>query len=415
MGQGRRIFHCVLVGCCALGHMETSDTAKMGSVSRATSSRTQPAPALAGLKLRSGTQLVAKVLQTDQSEASSEEKQNSEGEEATPAFVQKILAEMRSTVEGAIAPLVGQINATEKVVQDVFIEVKGMAVVVEGVQKEVEDLVKFRKEAMEELVTNKMLRGGLKQRLDGAEFVVGEMKQRIEALEKQAMMLAEQNKKLMSNLAEVQKGPVSWADAVSGGGGATHSAALSSGAPMHITAEEKQTFTITGVPGDETGKPLADKIAQIISENLKDMSGEPIVVDIVDARRLRVPPKDGKPKVDKAMFRVHSAFDAEAIRKARSDLRKKPGSDIYINDELTKAELQRKQQLSTTFADRIRKAKAMQAEKKCSLVRWNRAQLLMREGADEKWTEVRMSDAPKSNSPRKGVPFGGPDTEMDQA
>ena len=220
----------------------------------------------------------------------------------------------------------------------------------------------------------------------------------------------------MSNLAEVQKEcPVSWANAVSGGGGATHSAAFSTGASMHITAEEKQTFTITGVPGDETGKSLADKIEQIISENLVDKSGEPVVVDIVDARRLIMPPKDGKPKVYKAMFRVHSAFDAEAIRKARSDLRKKPGNDIYINDELTKAELQRKQQLSTTFEDRIRNAKAMQAEKKCSLVRWNRAQLLMREGANEKWTEVRMSDAPKGASPRKGGPFGGLDTEMGQA
>ena len=268
-------------------------------------------------------------------------------------------------------------------------------------EREIEATKEWRARMQIEADVDKMMRGGMKQRTEVVEVKAEELHRRMQAAEATLAMMREQYKQLQAALSHQTQETKSFKEAVVTGGIAPLTTVESMKGSMHITPEQKQTFTITGVPGEETGKVLAAKIVQVIADKLKDKEGNPIMVDIVDAMRIRMGPKPGKPAVDKVLFKVHSAFDALASRKARSDLHTQPGNIIYINDDRTKAERQRKQTLTTAFQDRITAAKTKQAELKRGMVRWNRAQLMFRGEGEDKWVEVQLRDAPKGASPRK--------------
>jgi len=348
----------------------------------------------------------------DQSEATSEAELTPAG---APEWAQHLTSMIEKLVSGQqstdtmvrdLGDAVGEWGDELKVIRG---EMTGYAKRVEHVERELEDTNKWRAKMQEDQDLNTMMRGGMKQRTDIVEGKAEELHKRLQTTEAKLAMVLEQCSKLQAALAYQTQETKSFKEAVVTGGIAPLATAESMGGSMHVTSEQKQTFTITGVPGEETGKLLAAKVAQVITDKLKDKEGNPVVVDIVDAMRIRMGPKPGKPAVDKVLFKVHSAFDAMAIRKARSDLHKQPGNIIYINDDLTRAELQRKQTLTTAFQDRITAAKTKQAELKRGMVRWNRAQLMFRGEGEDKWVEVQLRDAPKGASPRKAPPSGDVD------
>ena len=353
----------------------------------------------------SASALARSLPAADQSEATSEVPPA----EPTPDWAQNMTSMLEKLVSGQqsnekrVSDLSEAVGAWGDELRVIKGEMMGFATRVEHAENEIEATNKWRDKVQEEMKLNRMMGDGVKQRTDIVEGKTEELHKRLQVAEANLARVLEQTKQLQTALSCQVQETKSFKEAVAGGI-APLTNAEGMGGSMHITSEQKQTFTITGVPGEETGKSLAAKIAQVITDNLKDKEGNPVVVDIVDAVRIRMNPKPGKPAVDKALFKVHSAFDALAIRKARSDLHKQPGNIIYINDDLTRAELQRKQALTTAFQDRITAAKTKQAELKRGMVRWNRAQLLFRGEGEDKWVEVQLRDAPKGASPRKAPP-----------
>ena len=210
--------------------------------------------------------------------------------------------------------------------------------------KRVEELEKFQTACTTEVVALKAHADHTASLVVGLQANLAHQKTEADALKKAQNVIAADLRaklaKLETDLKEMMAGASA---AIAGGSGSDSGTAWGrtvTPAPVRedagLTAWYRQSFKLVGMAegGDMGKQQLAEHIEKLMAEKLKGAAGAPLQVKITDAYRMgrRV---EGKTR--EVMFRVATACEADALVKARKQLK---GQHLVIRDHLTPAEFQ---------------------------------------------------------------------------
>lgn len=301
-------------------------------------------------------------------------------------------------VEEAVNRRVGTVQAEVKALQE---QVNSTAAHLTEVQKQVADMPHALRD----------LGHKVGQQADAATT----LNARLMEMERQ---IASLRKELEGRGAGTATRPVSYAEAAGGAawGQRQTSGGLGEGGQRGVSAEDKLWFSAEGLASlvpdiqGKSGLQLARIIQERILAKMTDIKGEPLTdIRITSVRQFQVGP-EGR-RTLRVIFKVESEMAAAAIRSAKGAYHKAqnsgPQSRVWVNEYLTREELERKRATEATFKDRISQARAQGATEHRAMMQWRRDRLFFRVGPN--FVEASLGEAPGpqdqrgSKTPPRGV------------